>query len=309
MTIHRLCRFCFMEKRGARICLEGRSQTIHKRYSSSSSVRKRRQTTYIASSNAAYSQTESKSAPTKSPTKYAPTRNPSPKGTSQQSSRWILVWAETLLTSPNHDRTIYQSTMPGSSRHVWIHEWERRRWGSCGSHVGWRWWRWRLGRHVKRPKVQGTTRNGKFSNQRRSTSAEKKHTNNSKNEINPTKQVTCASVAMTEPNLAQPSSIGPKNNEMKNKAKSTPAFHTIGPIAITPILISGLGCWFPSGSGKDLTNMYATTKIVAMQSGQTTSDQMTVFQDARGTSPDSFSDGWPSFFFLYPVIIVLESLQ
>jgi len=39
------------------------------------------------------------------------------------------------------------------------------------------------------------------------------------------------------------------------------------------------------------------------------SEKMTACQLARGTSPDSFSDGWPSFFLLYPVILVRESRQ
>ena len=55
--------------------------------------------------------------------------------------------------------------------------------------------------------------------------------------------------------------------------------------------------------------MYATMKMIDWQIGQTISENRTARQPARGTSPDSFSDGWPSFFFLYPVIIVRDKRQ
>ena len=43
--------------------------------------------------------------------------------------------------------------------------------------------------------------------------------------------------------------------------------------------------------------------------GQTISEKKTARQLARGTSPESFSEGCPNRFFLYPVIIVLDKRQ
>lgn len=115
--------------------------------------------------------------------------------------------------------------------------------------------------------------------------------------------------AMTEPNFAQDSIIGPRKREMKNRLIRIAAFQTTGPMAITAMRIRGLGGRVPSGLGNDLTNMYAMTKSMAMQTGIMISEPMTDRHVARGTSPDSFSEGCPSFFFLYPVIIVLDNRQ
>ena len=61
--------------------------------------------------------------------------------------------------------------------------------------------------------------------------------------------------------------------------------------------------------GNAFTNMYAMTKSTAMTTGKTISEKMTARHFARGTSPDSRSDGWPRRFFLYPVIIVRDRRQ
>ena len=118
-----------------------------------------------------------------------------------------------------------------------------------------------------------------------------------------------ANAAMNDGNLAQPSIMGPRKREMKNSVRSTAAFQTTGPMAMIPMRMSGLGLGLPLRSGKDLTNMYAMMNIVAWHMGQMISENSTARQGARGTSPDSFSDGCPSFFFLYPVIIVRERRQ
>lgn len=123
-------------------------------------------------------------------------------------------------------------------------------------------------------------------------------TKNSKKAIRPIKHKKCANAAMTDANFFHFSIIGPKNNDTKNKANNTPAFQTTGPTAMTAIRMSGLGFWFPFWSGNDLTNIYAITKMADTKMGQTISENTTALQLARGTSPESFSDGWPSFFFL-----------
>ena len=99
--------------------------------------------------------------------------------------------------------------------------------------------------------------------------------------------------------------MGPRNNDTMNRTRSTAAFQTIGPRAITAMRIKGAGGCFPL-LGKDFTNMYAMVNKIAMMIGKMTSDTMTARHPARGTSPDSFSDGCPSFFFLYPVIMVRD---
>ena len=60
---------------------------------------------------------------------------------------------------------------------------------------------------------------------------------------------------------------------------------------MTAIRMSGLGGYLPSEFGNDLTNMYATTNNTAMKIGKMISEKITARQVARGTSPDSFSDG------------------
>jgi hypothetical protein len=86
------------------------------------------------------------------------------------------------------------------------------------------------------------------------------------------------------------------------------AFHTIGPRDTTAIRMRALGGVCPE-TGNDLTNMYAMIRRRAKKMGKRTSEMMTARQPARGTSPDSLSDGRPSLFFLYPVIIVRDNLQ
>ena len=73
--------------------------------------------------------------------------------------------------------------------------------------------------------------------------------------------------------------------------------------------INGLGGSFPVVSGNAFTNMYAMMNSIAITTGKITSEKITARHLARGTSPESFSDGRPSFFFLYPVIIVRVSRQ
>ena len=87
------------------------------------------------------------------------------------------------------------------------------------------------------------------------------------------------------------------------------AFHRIGPSATIAIRINGDARVLVLFSRKDLTNMYAMTNNAALHIGIITSDARTVLQDARGTSPESFSDGCPSLFFLNPVTFVLDNLQ
>jgi hypothetical protein len=113
---------------------------------------------------------------------------------------------------------------------------------------------------------------------------------------------------MRVPKCGHPSIMGHKNKDMKNSDRRTVAFHTSGPMAMTAIRIRGLGGSSPF-TGKDLTNIYATMNRVAAQIGKITSDRITDPQLARGTSPDSFSEGWPNRFLLYPVIIVRDNLQ
>ena len=80
-------------------------------------------------------------------------------------------------------------------------------------------------------------------------------TRNSKNATNPTTARTCAILAITAPNLTQRLlKPGPRNTEMKKRTNRTAAFHTIGPRAITPIRIRGLGRTLPS-TANDPTNM------------------------------------------------------
>ena len=137
----------------------------------------------------------------------------------------------------------------------------------------------------------------------------KGRTKNSKNVSMPMSARPCASAAMTEPNLTQPSIIGPRKSDRKNSVMSTAAFHTVGPTAMSRIRTSGLGGVLPCSSGNDLTNMYATMKMMHAPMGHRISEKMTFLHGARGTSPDSFSDGCPSFFFLYPVIAVRDRRQ
>src|SRR6266576_6479624 len=109
---------------------------------------------------------------------------------------------------------------------------------------------------------------------------------------------------MVDPNLGKVgSNIGPRNNDARNSVNKTPAFHTIGPSEITAIRMRGAGGIFPL-IGNDLTNRYAMTKRVAIMVGKMTSEKMTALQLARGTSPESFSEGGVSLFFMYPVIYV-----
>jgi hypothetical protein len=137
----------------------------------------------------------------------------------------------------------------------------------------------------------------------------KKLTKNSKNPIIPIVPSMWAIVAITAPKRTQhDSSIGPKKSETRKRISKTAAFHTMGPRDTTPIRMRGLG-WDCPATGKDLTNMYATIRRMAKKMGKRTSEMMTARQPARGTSPDSFSEGRPSFFFLYPVIIVRDKRQ
>ena len=97
---------------------------------------------------------------------------------------------------------------------------------------------------------------------------------------------------MIEPNLGNGvSSIGPRNNENRKRTSRTPAFHTTGPMETMAIRMSGLGGCLPSLSGNDLTNMYATTKRVAMMMGKMISENITARHFARGTSPERRSEG------------------
>ena len=97
---------------------------------------------------------------------------------------------------------------------------------------------------------------------------------------------------MTEPNFGNGvSSIGPKNSENMNSTSSIAAFQTMGPMATTAIRMSGLAGCLPSLSGNDLTNMYAMTKSTAIMIGKMTSEKMTARHLARGTSPESLSEG------------------
>lgn len=115
--------------------------------------------------------------------------------------------------------------------------------------------------------------------------------------------------AITDPKL-EPLALntGPSSKENKNCTSSTAAFHTIGPTDTTAIRIRGLGGKRPL-TGKLLTNMYAMVKSTAMHTGKMISEKMTALQDARGTSAPNFSEGLPSLFLLYPVMLVRERRQ
>lgn len=80
-------------------------------------------------------------------------------------------------------------------------------------------------------------------------------TKNSKNPTIPTSARKWASAAIYDPNFCHLVKIGPRSREVKKRARSTVAFQTMGPTATRTIRMSGLGGWFPSSSGKDLTNM------------------------------------------------------
>jgi len=71
----------------------------------------------------------------------------------------------------------------------------------------------------------------------------------------------------------------------------------MGPIDTTVMRMRGLGGVLPS-TGNDLTNMYVMKRRIAKKMGKITSETMTAHQPTRGTSPDNFSDGLPSFYFL-----------
>ena len=103
--------------------------------------------------------------------------------------------------------------------------------------------------------------------------------------------------------------MGPKNMETKKRTRRTAAFHRIGPNATIAIRINGDALVWVFFSTKDLTKMYAMTNNAALQIGKMISDPKTVLHDARGTSPDSFSEGCPSLFLLNPVMFVLDNLQ
>jgi len=132
---------------------------------------------------------------------------------------------------------------------------------------------------------------------------------NSKKPISPMTAKKCAMLAMTAPNFTQqPLRTGPRKIEMKNNTSKTAAFQTIGPSAMTPIRISGLGGVTPL-TGNDPTNMYAIVKMIARQIGLMISEKRTFLSFARGPSDENFSEGCPSFFFLYPVMAVRERRQ
>ena len=127
----------------------------------------------------------------------------------------------------------------------------------------------------------------------------RKLTKNSKKPTIPMTPRTCAMNAMTDPNLGNVgSSMGPRKSDTRKSTNRMAAFHTIGPREMTAIRTRGLGGYLPSGFGNDLTNMYAMTNSTAMKMGKITSENRTARHPARGTSPESFSEGCPSFFFL-----------
>lgn len=120
----------------------------------------------------------------------------------------------------------------------------------------------------------------------------------------------CAIKAMVEPNLGKRGSrTGPRNSDTMKRAKSTAPFQTRGPKETTAMRTKAAGGCVPLVPGNDLTNKYAIMNSTAMKIGKITSEMITARQPARGTSPDIFSEGWPSTFFLYPVILVLDRRQ
>jgi hypothetical protein len=111
--------------------------------------------------------------------------------------------------------------------------------------------------------------------------------------------------AIVAPNLGKLApSIGPSTSEKTNCAMRSAMFHTSGPSETMAMRSRGAPERLPSWSGNDLTNMYAIVMMMAMPMGKRISDTMTARHLARGTSPDSFSEGLPNFCFLYPVIMV-----
>jgi hypothetical protein len=123
-------------------------------------------------------------------------------------------------------------------------------------------------------------------------------TKNSKKTMIPRRASMWAMAALTDPNFSQRSNIGPRSKATKKRVRRMTAFHTTGPTAMKRIRRRGLGGWFPFSSLNDLTNMYAMTKTADWQIGKKISVNRTDRHDARGASPDSFSEGRPSFFFL-----------
>lgn len=86
-------------------------------------------------------------------------------------------------------------------------------------------------------------------------------TRNSTKAISPIRESVWAVTAINEPNLEQHVlSIGPRKIDTMNRTMRTAAFQTTGPREMTAIRRRGEGPILPvTGSGNDLTNMYAMT--------------------------------------------------
>lgn len=273
--IQRRCRFCFMEYNGARICLEGRSQTGHVSSASNleyeewhlhnTNIRKQAQRsigqwlihthswiTYWSHGGGPYMERTAESTTWKA--RRGPIRSRSSIGRAQQSWQQILGRVATWHAIPTHGHTTCQSTRRDWSRHAWTHVKGPLKWGSYTKLVEWLWLRWVPAQHATHPIVQWTT--AQHVKCYRSCYRLSGLTKNSKNATIPNIDRMCATVAMTDPNLVQhESSIGPMNRESMKRVSSTVAFHTTGPNAMTAIRTSALGGWVPSGLGNDLTNV------------------------------------------------------
>jgi hypothetical protein len=126
-----------------------------------------------------------------------------------------------------------------------------------------------------------------------------------------------AMAARTDPNFLQHMlRRGPIQQAMPNIAARTPALTAIGAKAtmatrINELVASGV---FPSLLSAitptcALMNRYGISVTATIRSGPTISPKKRFVKEARGTSPESFWDGSPRAFRLYPVILVRERRQ
>src|ERR1700722_3564236 len=120
-----------------------------------------------------------------------------------------------------------------------------------------------------------------------------------------------AIAASTDPNFLQHIlRIGPIQQAMPNRPARTPALIAIGANATSPTRMSEFvafwGCKTPVCA---LMNRYGMSVKPMSTRGPTTSLKKMLVKCARGTSPDSFSEGFPRTFRLKPVMRVLDNLQ
>src|SRR2546421_6370297 len=105
-------------------------------------------------------------------------------------------------------------------------------------------------------------------------------------------------------------STGPMQQAMPNRPASTPALIAMGANATTPTrmreFVAFSGCKTPVCA---LIKRYGMRVHATSTKGPTTSLKKMLVKCARGTSPDSFSEGFPRTLRLKPVIRVRDNLQ